>query len=316
MTKYLLTILCSSNLELLKISFESAANQLNYDNYDIFIVINTLNEEFYKEVLNYYKENMHKKLKKIIRSESNGKPGKGHNSLLDIFKSEPEYEYLLILDGDDFYYPCALERINFINENYKLDLFFLTANTKISKKIEINNNEIEKKIDNIQQDINYNYNTTYTISKFQNIVGIGKEYNDIIATPFRLIATNRKIFKNYNKLFDENMKLYDDYYLYLLIYKLYNDNNFNPKNINIKIINDSYIYLYNKFNESSLSYSLNLEHDIELVNKIKKQLNIDNLYNEKFNVIPINSIFNNDEDKLKQIEDYFFRWIINKTKNL
>ena len=43
MTKYLLTILCSSNLELLKISFESAADQLNYDNYDIFIVINTLN---------------------------------------------------------------------------------------------------------------------------------------------------------------------------------------------------------------------------------------------------------------------------------
>ena len=316
MNKYLLTILCSSNLDLLKISFESAANQLNYDNYDIFIVINTLNEEFYKEVLNYYKENMHKKLKKIIRSESNGKPGKGHNSLLDIFKSEPEYEYLLILDGDDFYYPCALERINFINENYKLDLFFLTANTKISKKIEISNNEIEKKIDNIQQDINYNYNTTYTISKFQNIVSIGKEYNDVIATPFRLIATNRKILKNYNKLFNENMKLYDDYYLYLLIYKLYNDNNFNPKNINIKIINDSYIYLYNKFNESSLSYSSNLEHDIALVNKIKKQLNIDNLYNEKFNVIPINSIFNNDEDKLKQIEDYFFRWIINKTKNL
>ena len=307
MTKYLLTILCSSNLELLKISFESASNQLNYDNYDIFIVINTLNEEFYKE-------NMHKKLKKIIRSESNGKPGKGHNSLLDIFKSEPEYEYLLILDGDDFYYPCALERINFINENYKLDLFFLTANTKISKKIEIN--RTEKKIDNIQQDINYNYNTTYTISKFQNIVGIGKEYDDVIATPFRLIATNRKILKNYNKLFDENMKLYDDYYLYLLIYKLYNDNNFNPKNINIKIINDSYIYLYNKFNESSLSYSSNLEHDIALVNKIKKQLNIDNLYNEKFNIIPINSIFNNDEDKLKQIEDYFLRWIINKTKNL
>ena len=177
MTKYLLTILCSSNLELLKISFESAANQFNYDNYDIFIVINTLNEDFYKEVLNYYKENTHKKLKKIIRSESNGKPGKGHNSLLDIFKSEPEYEYLLILDGDDFYYPCALERINFINESFKLDMFFLTANTKITKKIEINNSEInrtEKKIDNIQQDINYNYNISYTISKFQNIVGIGK----------------------------------------------------------------------------------------------------------------------------------------------
>lgn len=61
MIKYLLTILCSSNLELLKISFESAVNQFNYENYDIFIVINTLNEDFYKEVLNYYKENTHKK---------------------------------------------------------------------------------------------------------------------------------------------------------------------------------------------------------------------------------------------------------------
>ena len=314
MIKYLLTILCSSNLELLKISFESAVNQLNYENYDIFIVINTLNEDFYKEVLNYYKENTYKKLKKIIRSESNGKPGKGHNSLLDIFKSEPEYEYLLILDGDDFYYPCSLERIDFINEYYKLDMFFLTGNTKIDKKIEINNTK--KNIDNTQQDISYNYNTTYIISKFQNITGIGKEYNDVIATPFRLIATNRKIFENYNKLFDENMKLYDDYYLYLLIYKLYNDNNLNQNNINIKIINDSYIYLYNKFNESSLSYSSNLENDILLANKIKKKLDIDHLNNEKFDVIPMNLNFNNDDNKIKKIEDCFFRWIINKTKNL
>lgn len=276
MTKYLLIILCSSNLELLKISFESAVNQLNYENYDIFIVINTLNEDFYKDVLNYYKENTHKKLKKIIRSESNGKPGKGHNSLLDIFKSEPEYEYLLILDGDDFYYPCSLERIDFINEYYKLDMFFLTGNTKIDKKIEINICETKKNIDNTQQDINYDYNTTYIISKFQNITGIGKEYNDVIATPFRLIATNRKIIENYNKLFDENMKLYDD-------------NNLNQKNIN----------------ENSLSYSSNLENDILLANKIKKKLDIDHLNNEKFDVIPINLNFNNDDNKIKKLKIIF-----------
>ena len=98
--------------------------------------------------------------------------------------------------------------------------------------------------------------------------------------------------------------------------KLYNDNNLNQNNINIKIINDSYIYLYNKFNESSLSYSSNLENDILLANKIKKKLDIDHLNNEKFDVIPMNLNFNNDDNKIKKIEDCFFRWIINKTKNL
>lgn len=76
------------------------------------------------------------------------------------------------------------------------------------------------------------------------------------------------------------------------------------------------IYLYNKFNQNSLSYSSNLENDILLANKIKKKLDIDHFNNEKFDVIPMNLNFNNDNNKIKKIEDYFFRWIINKTKNL
>ena len=55
MVKYLLTILCSSKIDLLKLSFESANNQLNFSDYDIFIVVNTLNEIFYNEVMEYFK---------------------------------------------------------------------------------------------------------------------------------------------------------------------------------------------------------------------------------------------------------------------
>lgn len=51
-------------------------------------------------------------------------------------------------------------------------MFFLTGNTKIDKKIEINNTK--KNIDNTQQDISYDYNTTYIIRKFQNIKGMAK----------------------------------------------------------------------------------------------------------------------------------------------
>ena len=51
-------------------------------------------------------------------------------------------------------------------------MFFLTGNTKIDKKIEINNTK--KNIDNTQQDISYDYNTTYIISEFQNIKGMAK----------------------------------------------------------------------------------------------------------------------------------------------
>lgn len=309
MTRYLLTILCSYDLQQLKNSYESAINQISYNDYSIYIVVNSLDDNFYYEIINYFKQNSNSKLKKIIRCEANEKSGKAYNLLLNIFISNPHYEYLLILDSNDFYYPSALERINYMNNKHDLDMLFLVANSKISKKTEITT--CIKDIKDVQQDIDYNVIVKYTINKFKSITNIDKIYNDIVATPFRLISTNRKIFLKYIKLFDDNINYYYNYNLFLIIYKIFNESNFNPIDINIKFLNDSYIYLSNCLNKNNILDSLNLQKELDLIENIKKELNIDKLYNEKFKII---SIEIKDEEKLKKIEDDFLRLIIQKLK--
>jgi len=301
MVKYLLTILCSSKIDLLKLCFESANNQINFTDYDIFIVVNTLNEIFYNEVMEYFKNHKYDKLKKIIRTESNGKPGKGHNSLLEIFKREIKYDYLLILDGDDFYFTLAIERINMLREKTNFDVFLLAGNTKIKKTNNlIKNNNI------------FDININYQFDELKNIANISSDYNDIIATPYRLISLNREIFKIYEKLFDEDMQLYDDYYTFLLIYNLYKNNNFNElDNIKIYTVNDPYIYLYNTFNDVSVSKNSQVDHDIKIANKIKEKLNIEKLECEKLKIIPHYYFINDNFDK--KILDNFYTYIIKNT---
>ena len=84
-SKYLITLLTSSNSKLLKLSYNTIKKQINHNfNYTIVIVVNTLNTEYFEEVLNEFKDIE----VEIIETESNGKPGKGHNSLFEIFKKK------------------------------------------------------------------------------------------------------------------------------------------------------------------------------------------------------------------------------------
>ena len=78
MVKYLVGILCSSNVPLLKESFMTVVNQQNFDDYEIVIIVNTLNEKFYQDIMREFDNHKYNKLRKIIRTESNGYPGKGH----------------------------------------------------------------------------------------------------------------------------------------------------------------------------------------------------------------------------------------------
>ena len=88
--KLLTLILTSSKINLLKRCLKSAQTQNNttIDN-TIKIVVNTLNEDYYKEVVKTIKG------VEIIRTKSNGSPGMGHNSCLKVFQDRPEYGWAL-----------------------------------------------------------------------------------------------------------------------------------------------------------------------------------------------------------------------------
>ena len=111
MGKLLVCILTSGQLNFLKESVASVINQKNnIIDYDIYIVVNTLSEYYYMQVLEYFQN--YPKITKIVRTESNGKPGKGHNSVLSIFRETHKYDNLFMLDGDDLLYPYAFYQLD------------------------------------------------------------------------------------------------------------------------------------------------------------------------------------------------------------
>lgn len=252
MVKYLVGILCSSNVRLLKESFYSVLNQKNFDDYDIFIIVNTLREEFYQDILYEFGKHNYPKLKKIIRTDSNGSPGKGHNSVLKIYYRDIKYENLIMLDGDDFLFPYALERINNIREIENSDVISLYGNTKISKLHTIYNKDSDGLNDGIHT---YNLDCKYQVTERKQIVHLNNEYNTLLVTPGRVICTNRKFLSKYSELYDERMYIYDDFMATVLLYKEINNENYN-----ITHLSDPYIYLYNAVNNESVSY-LDTNHE-------------------------------------------------------
>ena len=246
MVKYLVGILCSSNVRLLKESFLSVLNQTGFDDYEIMIIINTLDEEFYQDVIYEFGKNNYTKLRKIIRTESNGSPGKGHNSVLKTFYRDYRYDNLIMLDGDDFLFPNAIQRINNVRIAENSDVISLYGNTKIL----INNANYHKlKGDSHSPNSTYNLQFYYKVDECKNIHSLNEEFNTTLATPGRLLCVNRKLLSKYIQLYDERMYIYDDFMTTVLLYK----EDTNPA-FTITHLSDSYIYLYNAVNEESVSY--------------------------------------------------------------
>jgi len=75
-------------------------NCSNHNKNDLHIVINSLDVDFVIEAEQFCKE---LNLEYTI-TESNGKPGRGKNSVLDVF-TQSDYEYAVMIDGDDWLTP-------------------------------------------------------------------------------------------------------------------------------------------------------------------------------------------------------------------
>ena len=90
----------------------------------LFIIVNTLDSTYYEKVVTLCESlNLNKFIKKIIQTKSNGKPGMGHNSVIKSF-CKNDYNYLLMIDGDDFLYPYALFNLQFYFEIWFLNYDF------------------------------------------------------------------------------------------------------------------------------------------------------------------------------------------------
>ena len=236
--KLLITLLSSNGLIYLKESYKSLETQLPVDfEYDIVIIINTLNNNYYNKVIN----DTYLKHKNIIRTESNGNPGKGHNSVINYFKNNNEYDYLFMIDGDDFVYPWAFQRLEHYLK-YEPDILCLMFHDLI--KLNTTQNKLYYNIKNKNSLITHN--NSESKDGWFLYKGVNPFKNPIFkcGTPGRIVLLSKKSLSQ-KITYDENVSLFDDFYPFLqltelsLLHKL-----------NVFLVCDSDIYIYNTYNGS------------------------------------------------------------------
>jgi len=296
--KFLITLLTSSNTQLLKLVYNTIINQKNhYLNYTIIIVVNSLNISYYQEVVDMFKDiNI-----EIIETKSNGKPGMGHNSLFDIFKNNKQYDYLIPIDGDDFLYPYALHQLTKAINQTNPDILVLQGNDLLSFYND-SNSSTDIYLNNcfylIKQD-------EYPDNKWKyNTVNLNLNINPFteksFITPVRLILCNRNIFNlNIDKYYCEKSNVIDDYLFYLHFINIYIN-----KLLNVYIINSSHIYLYNDLSITSVHKTLDLSTDYKHIKDYEYLFSdIKKFYSNKWDVLklPFNYI---DPPFDNKYEDY------------
>ena len=273
----LVALLISSKFDIVKKTLDTLLTQHRFDDYRIVVFINTLNESFAQEASDYFASNKHRLIHNVVRTESNGRPGKGYNSLYDYFKSSPEYEYLLTMDGDDFLYPESLYRINaLISEHSRPDMINLAGNTKFKCVSDVN-----------VQNTSYSVTCKYIFDE-SRVTNFSKDYNTALATPSRALIIGRRITELYDSVHDDDMYVFSDYKTFLISYKEYLRGV-----LKILYVSDPYMYLWNGINNSSTSgagnyIKANEQFDMARIGQIKTDLEISSL---KMEAVPI--LYNN-----------------------
>ena len=265
--KFVVGILTSSNEKLLKVSYNSVVNQVNHNiDYKIMIVVNSLNKTYYNDVCKEFEDYD----VNIIETESNGKPGKGHNSVIHLFKKQILYDYLILLDGDDFLYPSAFEQLDkCFKKQEKIDMLVLKSTNKLKY---FDSNEAD--LFDIHLNNNFYVNCKPTVEYkiypwSEEHMQLSNFTRDSLCTPFRLFLIHRNVFNYFcEDLYHEECKLYDDYLMFLYFIELSNH-----KNLNCFIIPATYIYLYNGLNINSTTFNTKEENDILYYKKLTDRFN-------------------------------------------
>ena len=129
--KILLTLLTSHHIHRLKRLVRSVELQYQDPRVEVvtIIVVNTKNDEYYRQVIS------EKFPYPVIRTESNGWPGKGKNSCIDIFLKS-NCDFLIQQDGDELFYPTFVQSIADHLDRYgaSIDILGVIPTEKVTEK--------------------------------------------------------------------------------------------------------------------------------------------------------------------------------------
>jgi glycosyltransferase involved in cell wall biosynthesis/tetratricopeptide (TPR) repeat protein len=243
----LIIILTSSHICYLHRAVKSVAEQINIKNWKckLLINVNTLSDSYYNEVLESYSGKL-----EIVRTESNGLAGKGHNSCLSLFKDRETFDYMIMLDGDDAFFPVAVSQLEkAVESDPTTDVLHVMLNDNVTTHAK--ENQHTKLIGNFRV-----YTSLDRQENWWQTIHVDDPYKlpiQICKTPSRLLLASRNIFETTYKIeYSESCRLYDDF----LAFMGYVEGQYRGE-IKVNAISDPNIYCYNGGNPESVTSLFN-----------------------------------------------------------
>jgi len=254
----LVTILTTNNLELLELCYKSVAEQKDTKlRYSVVIIVNTLDPAYASKVKEKAKEKFETVID-IVETQSNGKPGLGHNSALDYYrdqisgKGEEGYTHLVPLDGDDVLYPYAFSRLEKYLEYCPDVLMFgytdiLAYNYRRSMIHYVINGECYLYYNNFVKDMRKVW-LNAKLSPFAHNI------NDTNTAGRLFLLSSEAAGSSWGLAYNEDLRWYDDTSVFLQIFEKSGER---ESNFRIFMLDDKDMYLYNKLNDDSVSINFN-----------------------------------------------------------
>jgi hypothetical protein len=216
--RILVSILTSSKPDLAKLCHDSVASQLRTED-SIVVIVNSTNPDHITDIRRLLPPGTN-----IQETESNGKPGKGHNSVLRYFRSQPQYDYCVIVDGDDFLYPRALNRLHKYLL-YEPDVLFIAFHDILQSELPPPDTNVPYITFRNKCVLSYNIDE-FTVGEWHRIKGAIHPFKNPIdkmnsyARPFAF--SRKSLDKDQDIYYDENVALYDDFIVFLKAFELHN----------------------------------------------------------------------------------------------
>jgi tetratricopeptide (TPR) repeat protein len=251
--KVLIAVLTSDDVNILDLCFNSIVTQIpkipatltERVSFHPVVIVNTLKEGYYGEVCTRLKDKYN--FTNVIQTESNGKPGKGHNSVLEYFRNCEEYDWLMPIDGDDMLYYTALQQFAlFLCVQHEVDILVHNSSGKVKWNAERGNIAITR---GAFLEMNYGIITeVIAMNPFDDKNTIGTPG---VGVPGRILLLNRRAITvcEPHIIYDEGDTLYDDYPPLLAAFH----HHFNGTLKIAYIKNASYTYVYNQLTNKSVT---------------------------------------------------------------
>lgn len=249
----LAVVLTSSDVKRARRAYESIKNSPKSVSMDIEIIVNSLNKHYRAEV----EKEFAKDKVKITETQSNGRCGKGKNTVIDHFRNHKNsYDYLMPVDGDDFFYPSAFEQFEKMLSKGPDILGLQASDMLISENDHRTKEFIDKSQETQNEFIHHIQNELFLHSWNDLEINLCKEFPKDVHKkvseqypPDRTLFMSANLLKNEKDLcFPEEISVYDDYVFCVRLYEKAINNGYSYAHFS-----NSYCYLYDRINEGSVT---------------------------------------------------------------